>query len=63
MELAARAGYNPVAAVSLWRKMDALSNAKIPEFLSTNPSNDNRILDLQAHAKKVNQLYIDNKKN
>lgn len=63
MELAARAGYNPIAAVSLWRKMDALSNAKIPEFLSTHPSNDNRILDLQAHAKKVNQLYIDNKKN
>ncbi len=63
MELAARAGYNPIAAVSLWRKMDALSNAKIPEFLSTHPSNDNRIADLQEHSKKINQLYINNKRN
>lgn len=63
IELSARAGYNPMAAVSLWRKMDALSKAKIPEFLSTHPSNENRIEDLTSHAKKVNQLYIDNKIN
>ena len=62
MELAARAGYNPIAAVSLWRKMDALSNAKIPEFFSTHPSNENRIQDLQAHAKKINPLYLENKR-
>ena len=62
MELAARAGYNPIAAVSLWRKMDALSNAKIPEFFSTHPSNENRIKDLQAHAKKINPLYLENKR-
>ena len=43
--------------------MDALSKAKIPEFLSTHPSNENRIEDLTSHAKKVNQLYIDNKIN
>jgi predicted Zn-dependent protease len=63
IELAARAGFNPMAAVSLWRKMGHLSNAKIPEFMSTHPSNENRIEDLTAHAKKLNQLYLDNKLN
>ena len=62
MELSARAGYNPVSAVSLWRKMDALSNSKVPEFLSTHPSNENRISDLTAHAKKINQIYLDSKR-
>ena len=62
MELSARAGYNPVAAVSLWIKMDALSSAKVPEFLSTHPSNENRIADLTTHAKKINQIYLDNKR-
>ena len=34
---------------------------KVPEFLSTHPSNENRIADLTAHAKKLKQLYLDNK--
>ena len=63
IELAARAGFNPMAAVSLWRKMDHLSNSKVPEFMSTHPSNENRIADLTAHAKKLKQLYLDNKIN
>ena len=62
LELAARAGYNPMAAVSLWRKMDALSDAKIPEFLCTHPSNENRIEDIAKDARKINYLYIENKK-
>lgn len=62
LELAARAGYDPMAAVSLWRKMDALSDAKIPEFLSTHPSNENRIEDIAKDARKINYLYIENKK-
>ncbi len=63
IELAARSGFNPMAAVSLWRKMGELSNAKIPEFLSTHPSNENRIADLTSHAKKLKKLYLDNKIN
>jgi predicted Zn-dependent protease len=63
IELSARAGFNPMAAVSLWRKMGEISNSKVPEFLSTHPSNENRIADLTAHAKKLNKLYLDSKDN
>ena len=61
LELTARAGYHPMAAVSLWRKMSELSEVKMPEFLSTHPSNESRIKDLSEHAKKVNPLYEANK--
>ena len=63
LELTALAGYNPMAAVSLWRKMDAQSDSQPPEFLSTHPSNENRIEDLQIEAKKYEKLYKENKKN
>lgn len=42
IELAAKAGYDPDAAVSLWRKMAAESGPTPPEFLSTHPSPENR---------------------
>ena len=61
LELTARAGYHPMAAVSLWRKMSELSEINMPEFLSTHPSNENRIKDLAEHAKKINALYEANK--
>ena len=61
LELMAVAGYNPMAAVSLWRKMDAQSESQPPEFLSTHPSNENRIEDLQVEAKKYEKLYKENK--
>jgi len=57
VELSARAGYNPYAAVSVWKKMKKLSNKNPPEFLSTHPSHDNRIDDLQIYAKRVDNLY------
>ncbi|SHG72422.1 M48 family metallopeptidase [Pollutimonas bauzanensis] len=58
VELAARAGYDPRAAVTLWQKMGALSagNAQ-PEFLSTHPSAASRSADLTAAANKVLPLY------
>lgn len=57
LELAARAGYNPDAAVTLWQKMTASSKGAPPEFLSTHPASENRIKDLQALAPKVKPLY------
>lgn len=64
LELAARAGYNPHAAIVVWKKMSAASNGKQPaEFLSTHPSNDTRIADLGALIPKVTPLYEATRKN
>lgn len=57
LELSARAGYNPDAAVTLWQKMSAQSKNAPPEFLSTHPASENRIADLKALAPKVRPLY------
>ncbi|MDW5415325.1 M48 family metallopeptidase [Iodobacter sp. CM08] len=57
LELAARAGYKPEAAVSLWQKMAAASQGQPAEFLSTHPSNQTRIQDLQAKIPTVQGLY------
>jgi predicted Zn-dependent protease len=58
VELAARAGYNPQAAVSLWQKMAKLnSSGAPPKWLSTHPSDEDRIKDVQQYAQKVMPLY------
>ncbi|OYZ06960.1 MAG: peptidase M48, partial [Methylophilales bacterium 16-45-7] len=57
LELAARAGFNPDAAVTLWQKMSAQSSSAPPEFFSTHPNSANRITDLKALAPKVRPLY------
>ncbi|MCY1393370.1 Metalloprotease LoiP precursor [compost metagenome] len=57
LELAARAGYNPNAAITLWNKMTAVSGGSQPEFMSTHPASSNRIASLQAAIPKVMPLY------
>ena len=58
VELAARAGYNPMAAISLWEKMAKLSSGgQPPKWLSTHPSHEDRINDLKVYAQKVMPLY------
>ena len=58
VELAARAGYNPHAAISLWEKMARASSAGMPQWLSTHPSHDSRITDLRIYADRVLPLYV-----
>jgi predicted Zn-dependent protease len=57
VELAARAGYDPRAAISLWEKMGKLGGSQPPKFLSTHPSHEDRIKDLQEYSAKVMPLY------
>jgi predicted Zn-dependent protease len=64
LELAARGGYDPRAAITLWQKMSKESQGKNPpEFLSTHPSNENRIKELSALIPKVMPLYEAAKRN
>ena len=57
VELAARAGYDPHAAVTLWQKMGQVGGAAPPQFLSTHPSPQNRQEDLMNYAARVMPLY------
>ncbi|MRI32099.1 peptidase M48 [Endozoicomonas sp. OPT23] len=57
LELMARAGYNPNAAVTLWQKMSKESKQQPPEFMSTHPSHDTRIAGLKSNIAKVAPLY------
>ena len=57
LELMARAGYDPRAAVNVWQKMMAAEKSSSSEFLSTHPSPGNRIAELQARVPKVLPLY------
>jgi predicted Zn-dependent protease len=57
IELAARAGYDPRAAVRLWEKMAAASSNGVPQFLSTHPAPDNRIQVLNALVPEMTAIY------
>lgn len=57
LELAARAGYNPAAGVTLWQKMLRANKGAPPEFMSTHPAGDSRIQDIQKVLPKVEPLY------
>ena len=59
IELAARAGFDPNAAVGLWEKMGKLAGGnQPPKWLSTHPPHGDRISDLRAYAQKVMPLYL-----
>jgi predicted Zn-dependent protease len=58
IELAARAGYDPHAAISLWQKMSQTSEGKQPpQFLSTHPAPANRLQALSALLPQMMPLY------
>jgi predicted Zn-dependent protease len=57
MELAARAGYDPRAGISLWEKMIEANRSAPPQFMSTHPSGPTRIKDIEAKLPKVMPLF------
>ncbi len=57
LELAARAGYDPRAGISLWKKMMAANKGSPPQWLSTHPSGNNRIREIESHLPEVMPLY------
>jgi predicted Zn-dependent protease len=58
IELAARAGYDPHAAVTLWEKMGKLEGGKAPpEFLSTHPAPQNRAARLRELGARLQPVY------
>jgi predicted Zn-dependent protease len=57
LDLAARAGYDPRAAVTLWQKMMAANRGAPPQWLSTHPSGNNRIAEIERHLPQVMPLY------
>ena len=57
LELGARAGYDPRAALTLWQKMAAANERGSVELLSTHPSGPTRMSDIRANLPKVQGLY------
>ena len=63
LELSARSGHDPRAAVAVWQKMSKLSQGagkaggQPPQFLSTHPSHASRIKEIEANLPKVLPLY------
>ena len=63
VELAARAGFDPHAAISLWEKMAHASGSGVPQWLSTHPSHESRLSDLRDYANRVSPLYKASRSN
>jgi predicted Zn-dependent protease len=57
LELMARAGYDPRAALTLWAKMNKQQQGGQPKFLSTHPSPKDRSKDIEKLLPRVLPLY------
>lgn len=57
IELAAKAGYDPRAAITLWQKMAQVGGKGPPEFLSTHPSPGNREKKLSEYVPEMMPYY------
>ena len=55
--LSAKAGYKPSAGVTLWHKMAAASKGAPPQWLSTHPSSDSRIRDIESRLARLDPVY------
>lgn len=57
LDIAARAGFDPRAGITLWQKMTAANSRAPLEFLSTHPAGDNRIKEIERRLPEVMPLY------
>jgi len=57
IELAAKAGYDPRSAATLWQKMEKAGGGGPPQFLSTHPAPGNRQATLGALAPQMMAYY------
>jgi predicted Zn-dependent protease len=57
LEYMARAGFDPRGAVALWQNMEAAEGGSPPTFLSTHPSHESRIRDLEKRMPSAWKLY------
>jgi predicted Zn-dependent protease len=56
----AMAGYNPERAITFWQEMAKTGGAKPPEFMSTHPSDERRIAQIQAFLPEAKKYYTGN---
>lgn len=57
LDLAARAGFDPRAGLTLWRKMAQTSSREAAQWLSTHPSHENRMREIERHLPQVMPLF------
>jgi len=58
IELAAKAGYDPRAAATLWQKMATVGGSSPPAFLSTHPGPEQRQQKLAQLAPKMQPYFV-----
>ncbi len=63
IEIAAKSGFDPYAAASLWRKMGQVNKGSPPEFLNTHPAASNREQVLRQLAPEMMQYYHPNQRH
>ncbi len=61
LDIVARAGFDPRAGVTLWKKMAALNKSDPPQWMSTHPAGKNRIAQIEKNLPKVMPLYAKSK--
>lgn len=58
LDLMAKAGFDPRASVALWQNMSKMGGGKPPEIMSTHPSDETRMADLNGRMKSALNLYV-----
>ena len=53
----ALAGYNPETAPLFWKRMSANGGGNVPELLSTHPSDEKRIADIEEFMQEALNYY------